>query len=210
MDARRATSDDIVRQLLKPYYSAEPYMNEGISCRVLDAGRLYFNKQKLEKYFSAAQRTEPVYVWYPAAGDGITESGRPTATAHGNETVFIKKLGKDGALKIYIPSDPSGPLNESILDEKYSPGILANETIIATALPNNAILYKREPKPLAIDILHECIREPTIILNARGAGKHQTMQAGDSLKFEDGKCLPLPKNEIDAAWQVSAKSKSIS
>jgi hypothetical protein len=203
---KRATRQERAQALLQAYYSDTPHIEDSKTYRVLDAQKLFVSKSKFEKFFSAAQRNEPVYVWHPKAGDTILESGREAISASGHETVFIKKLGHDGRLKIYIPSDSSGPLTESTLDTKYESGTPSQEDTILAALPSGATIHKREPKELRIDILHECITQPAVILNARGTGKHQFLQVGDSLKFEDGECLPLPKSELDTAWAVSTRS----
>ena len=121
---------------------------------VLNAEAMNHAKNRLGHYFSHAQRTESVFVWKPEAGDTITESGRPSITAKGNETVFLKRLGK-GQYKVYIPSGSDGPLDEAILDDKYEKGVPSSAEDILAQLPQGAALTERKPKELKIDILHE-------------------------------------------------------
>jgi hypothetical protein len=202
----RTSDTEKLQNLLRSYCTDETVSDkDGIPHQVLDAGRLYANKGLVEKYFKSAQRVEPVYEWHPKAGDRIPLS--EPITAQGDETVFIKKLG-EGKLKIYIPADPSGPLKASVLAEKYEAGDSVSDPEILTVLPADAIITMRKPRPSPIVILHECITRPTVIRGARD-GKDQFMKSGDSLKFEDGACLPLPKSELDTAWQVTQKSLQI-
>jgi hypothetical protein len=199
--------------MLESYYNGTHRSEDGESYTVLDMKRLYDAREQFVNQFSWAQRSEPVYVWRPKAGDAITESGRAAMTAKGGETVFLKKLDAHGKnLKIYIPSGSDGPLNASALDEKYNPEIPyepreVNGDPILKALPEGATVTVRPPKRLPVPILHEVIDRPTVVLNARGQGKHQYMQLGDSLKFEDGECLPLPKAELATAWNVQLTKK---
>ena len=197
--------------MLEQYYHGE-FDYQGQAHTVLDAKALYRDRRELD--LKKAVRTEPVYLWFPKAGDQIVESGREAVTAKGTETVFIKKLDASGIkLKVYIPSGTHGPLTEEVLDEKYQPRAKVSSENIAAApiaaylnqhsLDGNAEFYIREPRmDKAIDILHEAIDRRAIILNARGEGKHQALVPGDSLKFEDDECLPLPKAELDTAWKL--------
>jgi hypothetical protein len=206
----RTPDDEKVKQLVASYLTDETVEDKSrVSHRVLDAKRLYANKGLVEKYFKSGQRVEPIYEWRPRAGDPITESSRPTITAKGTEIVFIKKLGQGEPLKVYIPSGPLNALSEGELNEKYAPGEPVSDPDILATLPAGASIIKRYPVKLGIDILHECIAEPTVIVNARGDGKNQFMKPGDSLKFEDNSCLPLPKAELDTAWKVSNRSPRI-
>ena len=202
--------------MLESYYNGTHQSEDGKPYAVLDTKKLYAAREQFADRFSMAQRCEPVYVWRPKVGDAITESGRASIISKGQETVFLKKLDADGKqLKIYIPSGNDGPLDESVLDEKYNQGTeyaprVGEDNPILQVLPQGAAVTVRTPKRLPIPILHEAIDCPTVVLNARGEGKHQYMQAGDSLKFEDGECLPLPKTELNTAWNVqSAKGRGI-
>jgi hypothetical protein len=193
------------------YYGSETHHHEGVDYAVLDAKKLYADHEHFSDQFSTAVRCEPVFVWRPKAGDVIKLSNGSKVEASGNETVFIKKLDPSGTqLKIYIPSGTGGALPEATLDEKYQPELAyfprnPEADPVLHVLPAAATVTRRAPKPTPVPILHEVIEKPTVILNARGTKNHQYMVAGDSLKFEDGDCLPLPKAELDTAWQVSQR-----
>ena len=206
----RVSDNDKIRRLIYQFYTPQQIPTEdGTLHTVFDAKRFYTNKGLIEKYLKDAQRIEPVYVWRPKAGDSIPISDQPAIIAQGNETVFLKKLGNNGRLKIYIPAGSSGNLAEATLDAKYEKATASHDAAILAVLPEGARIQHREPKVHSIDILHECMALPAVILHARGKDQHQFMQPGDSLKFEDGECLPLPKTELDFAWRVTQKSRKI-
>ena len=195
---------------LSPYY-IDTY--EGSA--VLDAKRLYADRNAFAGEMELAQRREPVYVWKPKADETIIETNgdtqRPPVIATGTETVLIKKLNPEAtALKVYIPSDSKGPLDEKILDQKYEQGqqyypLSPENDPVLSVVPPDAQLSYRLPKQLPVPVLYETIDRPAVILGARGENdqKHQFLNPGDSLKFEDGECLPLPKAELDTAWRIS-------
>lgn len=167
-----------------------------------------------------ATRQAMVVVWHPKEGDTITTSDGESQSAKGNEIVFIKKITDDNGqpdMKVYIPSDTKGPLTAETLALKYEseqdyapkdrPTDVAMQAIPIDAR-NSAAVGFRVAKALPVPILHEVITRPTVIVGARN-GVDQVMHPGDSLKFEDGECLPLPKKELDTAWKVSARSGAI-
>jgi hypothetical protein len=130
---------------------------------------------------------------------GTIEESRTVAA--GGELVFINLL-PDGTENAYIPRDANGTPNGAALLEK-------NYTLIGGDIQGEGAFYR--PISAPCKLMHEVIATPTVIAHAWGEGQHQFLEAGATLKYENGRISAIHKHAFDATWSLTdARGRVIS
>lgn len=167
--------------------------SDGVDYAVIDTTRLNFDAP--EAVFG--KKTKPTLVRVAKAGEEIvTSPGKveeSRITAKGGELIFINKL-PGGVEDAFIPRDVSGAANgQQIVDEKYE--------LVGGDINGEGAFFR--PKGTPSKLLHEAVTKPTVIKNAWGAGRHQFLGEGATLKQDKGRATGIDKAAFDETWSIT-------
>jgi hypothetical protein len=169
--------------------------SDGIDYAVLDTTRLNFDAP--DAVFG--KKTKPTLIRAAKAGEEIvTSPGKveeSRTTAKGGELIFINKL-PGGVEDAFIPRDATGAANgQQILDEKYE--------LVGGDINGEGAYFR--PKGTPSKLLHEAVTKPTVIKDAWGAGSHQFLGEGATLKQDKDRATGIDKAAFDETWSLTDK-----
>lgn len=173
--------------------------SDGIAYQVLDTTRLDFSAEGVV----LGKKTKPTLVRAAKAGEVVvTSPGKveeSRVTAKGGELMFINHL-PGGVEDMFIPHDAAGvPNGRQVLDERYE--------LVGGDVNADGAYFR--PSGLPNPLLHEVIDRPTVIKDAWGAGSHQFLGEGATLKSEKGRVTGIDKAAFDETWSLTDASGRI-
>ncbi len=173
--------------------------SDGIDYAVIDTSKLNFEAP--EAVFG--KKTKPTLIRIAKVGEEVvTSPGKveeSRITAKGGEYIFINQLpgGKEDA---FIPRDGAGVANgEQVLAEKYE--------LVGGDVNGEGAFFR--PKGTPSKLLHEIITKPTVVKDAWGAGSHQFLGEGATLKSEKGRVTGIDKAAFDETWSITDETGRI-
>lgn len=117
--------------------------------------------------------------------------------AQTGDAIFINLHNPDD---VYVPGDADGSRWQFKDLEKKGYEITRDDQ------ENGGVLVKSTK---TAKLLHEVIQEPTCIKDAWGAGQHQFLFAGATLKQGDnGRITGIDKEAFDATWEITSSPSS--
>lgn len=178
-----------------------PYLDEtltspdGTPCRVLDVALLDFS------HAAQGRKAAPTLVRCATGGEhietknseGMVES---VYTAQAGDAIFVNLHNLDD---VYVPGNSDGTR------WKFAELTGKGYEIVGDDHANGGTLIK-STKMAAL--LHEAVRSPTCIKDAWGAGQHQFLYAGATLKSDAGKVTGIDKEAFDQTWEITAPATS--
>ncbi|MDX2073785.1 MAG: hypothetical protein SFX19_05400 [Alphaproteobacteria bacterium] len=173
--------------------------SDGINYAVVDTSKLNFEAP--EAVFG--KKTKPTLVRAAKPGEEIvTSPGKVEESrivAKGGELIFINQL-PGGIEDAFIPRDGSGaPNGQQILDERYE--------VVGGDINGEGAFFR--PKGTPSKLLHEVVTKPTVIKDAWGAGSHQFLGEGATLKSEKGRVTGIDKAAFDETWGITDEAGRI-
>ncbi len=174
---------------------------EGHPHAVLDVTRSDFANDETATH---GKKTAPTFAFRGKAGQKvITSQGGNTETSFvcdGGEIVFVNRL-PNGQMDIYVPRDNSGrSTGEQILKDDYK--LLSG----SLSEPPGALF---QPNARPARILLEAITQPTVIVDAYGAGQHQFLAEGATLKISGSTVTGINQAAFDATWSVTDEDGNV-
>lgn len=179
-----------------------PYSNEtltspdGIECRVLEASRVNFDNA------ARGRKSTETLVRCAEGGEDITTRNTEgkienTYIAKKGDAIFINLHNHND---IYVPGNPDG--------SRWQFSELAAKGYVITGedMENGGVRVKNGA---TFKILPEAIESPSCIKDAWGAGHHQYLYPGATLKLNDnGLVTGIDKSAFDATWEITTPAKT--
>jgi hypothetical protein len=174
-----------------------PYTNEiiaspdGIDCRVLDGNSISFagaveGRKSTETLVRRAEGGEKIET---RNADRKVES---IYVAQPGDAIFINLHNPDD---IYVPGNPDGSRWQ------FSDLTTKGYEISGDDHEHGGVRVKSAQ---VSRLLHEAVHEPTCIKDAWGAGQHQFLFKGATLKLNgNGAVTGIDKTAFDATWEIS-------
>lgn len=173
-----------------PYEDESVVSPDGIPCRVLDVGRVDFTKAQ------TGRKSAQTIVRRAVGGERLETKNREGEV----ESVYVAKADDAIFINRHNPQDAYVPSGSDGIRWKFNE--IASKGYAVIGQENNDLIVK---STTTAKILHEIIQEPTCIKNAWGAGDHQFLFAGATLKKDDkGKITGIAKDAFDATWEIVA------
>jgi hypothetical protein len=166
--------------------------SDGQDYEVIDPAKVTFNGPEA----GFGKKTKPTLARIARAGEevvtnpGSIEESRVTAA--GGEAIFINEL-PGGKRDEYIPRNNGIANGQQILNERYE--------LIGGDINAEGAYFR--PKGAPVQILHEAVIKPTVILDAWGKEQHQFLTNGATLKLQDGRITGIDKAAFDDTWSVT-------
>ncbi len=172
-----------------PYVSEKIESPDGVLCQVLDSARVDFSaaaegRKKAETLVREARGGEEIVTRNKS---GQVES---IYTAKPGDAIFINLHNPDD---VYVPGNADGT--------RWQFSELAERGYEVTAREADGAV--RVKSAVYAPLLPEAVEKPTCIKDAWGAGQHQFLYPGATLKGNGpGRVTGIDKTAFDATWEV--------
>lgn len=171
-------------------YNAETIVNPaGVACRVLDTVSLNFDGAV------DARKSAPTLVRCAQGGERIETKN----SAGEIESVYVATQGDAIFVNLHNTDDMYVPGNSDGSRWKFQDLAAKGYEVTGEDQEKGGVLIKSVN---TARVLHEIIKEPTCIKDAWGAGQHQFLFPGASLKVDQGRVTGIDKEAFDATWEI--------
>jgi hypothetical protein len=174
-----------------------PYLNEtilspdGVPCEVLDVLHVDFNQAS-----SLGRKSAETLVKEAQGGEAIVTKNKEGKT----ESTYIAQKGDAIFVNLDNPDDVYVPGNLDGTRWKFSELRQKGYDIISGHPDTRGVRVKSAK---TFKVFPEAVEKPTCIKDAWGAGQHQFLFSGATLKLNDnGQVTGIDKNAFDKTWET--------